>query len=287
VAQDIKNRLKKEIGEVITLSVGVSFNKLLAKLASGTNKPDGFAVIDKDNLQHFYRNTELTDICGIGERLKIRLNCLSIYTFEHLQKASLLVLKKEFGNVMADHLKKLAYLRDDSSVIPYDQPQIIKSVGRNYCLSQNEYDQTKIMKTVYELCCEVGVKLRKLNKKARTVGLALSGDRSESSEKTILRYIDLDKDIFDVCKYIYDKWKWNSMVRQIRVWTVNLTDYNTTTIGLFENKRLDGVVKIVDRINEKYGGETIRNGSLIYTDKLKTKPNGYMADRYERSLFWK
>ncbi|MCL6096659.1 MAG: DNA polymerase IV [Patescibacteria group bacterium] len=284
VVKDIKKRVRNEIGATITLSAGVSYNKLLAKLASGKNKPDGFFIIERSNLPEIYKNTKLTDICGIGERIGKRLNALSIYSFVDLQKASQSVLKKEFGPAWAFQLKKFAFLEDDLQVLPYNSNQVIKSVGRNYCLPKNEYNQTKILQTIYELCSEIGLKLRKLNKKGRTIGLSLAGERNASSEKTIGRFINQDKDIFEVCKFLYNSWEWNCFARQVSVWVTNLTDANTINYSIFDNPKKESVIKTVDQINEKFGDRIIRNGFLIYVDKLKTKPNGYLADGALRTL---
>src|SRR5256885_3197390 len=66
----LKQRLNDEIGPYITASVGVSYNKLLAKLASGLKKPNGFMEITDENVLAVYRASKLTDICGIGGRIK-------------------------------------------------------------------------------------------------------------------------------------------------------------------------------------------------------------------------
>lgn len=280
VAAEIKKRIKREIGEFITASIGVSHNKLLAKLASGINKPDGFAKIKKQDVDEVYKKIELTDICGIGEALKIRLNIIGIFNFTDLKNCSVGLLKAEFGPSCAYHLKSLACGFDDSPVIPYYFDHDIKSVGRNFCLPHNELDQRKILETVYELCSQIAKKLRKIHKKAGTVGLYLAGEKNCHGQKTIGKYMDLEQDIFSVCKFLYDKWDWNYMVRRIGVWTGNLIDDKFTNLSLFDNIKKDKIAQIVDSINEKFGDHTIRNGFLLKAPKLTTKPNGYLSEKY-------
>ena len=72
-------------------------------------------------------------------------------------------------------------------------------------------------------------------------------------------------------------------VRRIGVWVGDLLNANVIAEPLFpefrKNKKLD---EIVDKLNEKFGEHTVRNGFLLYAKKLKTVPNGFMGDRYER-----
>lgn len=277
----IKIRIRDEIGELITVSAGISHNKLLAKLASGMRKPNGVVEITKENLETVYKRAKLTDICGIGNRIAIRLNKIGIYSLLQLREIPVSYLITEFGNVEGQFLKSIGMGIDDSPVISYTQAPEVKSVGRNYCLPKNEYDQRVVLQNVYELSEEIGIKLRRLNKKARTIGLSLRGERSEGGRKTG-EYIDAGQDIFHVCKYFYDQWN-PDMVRMISVWAGNLEDSKNLPRSLFERSvKNENVVAAIDRVNEKYGDHTIRRGYVWDSDKLTTVPNGWMADRFER-----
>jgi len=138
-------------------------------------------------------------------------------------------------------------------------------------------------------CEEVGIKLRRLSKKARTVGFYLTGEESYHGRKTLKNYIDSGAEIFEIFKIFYKEWdlakkdRQEAMVRQISVWATNLEDCQNTPLSLFdfENKK-NTIQNTVDSINERFGDHTIRSGFLLYADKLTTVPNGYMADRFER-----
>ncbi len=198
--QKIKRRIKNEIGEYITASFGVSHNKLLAKLASGINKPDGVFEINKKNFGEVYQKAELTDICGIGEKVKGRLNKIGVYNLLDLRKISYTSLVSEFGKAEAGFLKNVSLGIDNSFVIPYTDVSEVKSIGRNYCLPQNEYDKRKIIQNVYELWEEVCIKLRRLNKKARTLGFSLAGNINIHKRKTYKFYFDSQKEIDSLFK---------------------------------------------------------------------------------------
>ena len=201
------------------------------------------------------------------------------------------VLVKEFKDVEGHFLYNLGQGNDDSVVVPYYFPSETKSVGRSYCLPQNTYDQRVIVQTIFELCEEISIKLRRLNKKGRTVHLYLGGERSEHGRKTITEYIDNGAEIFKLCQLLYKEWEWDKvsdieqkMVRQISISVGNLTDSKNLTLSLFGNEdKKSKVSKTVDKINEKFGDHTIRNGFLLYGPNLKTVPNGFMADKWERS----
>ncbi len=283
IVEIIKSRIKKEIGEYITVSVGISHNKLLAKLASGLKKPDGVFEIRKDEVDKIYQKVKLTDICGIGSRIGLRLNQIGIYNLLQLRDTPLSLLISEFGKSESEFLKNISWGIDDSEIIPYTSLPSIKSIGRNYCLPKNEYDFRIVLQNIYELCEEISIKLRRLGKKARTIGLRLGGSNNIKGQKTSGEYFDIGKDLFDVSLSIIGANK-TSYIRQISVWVTNLEDKNNLPYSLFDaDKRKDRLFAIIDSINDRFGSHTIRNGFLLYTDKLTTVPNGYMADKYERT----
>lgn len=281
----IKSRIKNEIGEFITVSVGVSHNKLLSKLASGKNKPNGVGFIGVKDIDSIYGKIKPTDICGIGERMGIRLERIGIKNLLQIRNYSKEKLILEFGPSYAQVLIDMSWGIDGRDVVPYYMPSITKSVGRNYCLPENECDRRVVAQNLYELCEEVGLKLRRLNKKAKTVGVSLRGNCDIHGRKTYSEFFDSGSDIFNRVMQIVDAHKcfqFKEYIRQISIWATNLQDIQVVQPSLFEDYKKDKIQKIVDGINDRFGDHTIRNGFLLYSPKLKTVPNGWMADRYER-----
>lgn len=289
--QQLKIRIGKEIGEYITVSVGLSHNKLLAKLGSGLKKPDGLVEITRAQVPYVYKIAKLQDICGIGFRIERRLNQMGIFTLTQLSRTPLSALVAEFGNVEGNFLYNAGRGVDTARVKPFTVIDEAKSVSRNYCLPHNEYDNRIVMQNVYELCEELGIKLRRLKKKARHAGLSLRGLENFAVHRTVDYYFNSGKELFNLLQYLIHK---NApytdnltaelgYVRQMSVWVSYLQDTNKLTMNMFhDNEHYERVIKIVDVLNEKYGDHTIRNGFLLYADKLTTVPNGFMADRYER-----
>jgi DNA polymerase-4 len=303
----MKNRIRNEIGEYITVSCGISYNKLLAKLGSGLKKPDGAVYIPPNRVEAVYRVAKLTDICGIGNRIQARLHMMGIYNLMSLRKTPLASLLAEFGEVEGHHLKNIGLGIDDSEIVPYTQETIVKSVSRNYCLPQNEYDKRVVLQNIYELSEEVGIKLRRLHMKAKTAGVYLRGEGNYGGNLSHDFYMNSGIDLFKTCleviqmnchpefssgslssnemlKQVQHDTEFKGYIRQISVWAGNLKSEYEVTLSLFpEEKRREKLVAITDQINEKFGDHTIRNGFLLYASKLTTVPNGYMADRYERA----
>jgi DNA polymerase-4 len=313
----MKTRIRDEIGEYITVSVGISHNKLLAKLGSGLKKPNGVCIIPKTHIETIYRVAKLTDICGIGNRIAARLHMMGIYNLMTLRKTPLESLIAEFGHVEGTFLYNVGQGVDDSEIIPYTNEQEVKSVSRNYCLPQNEYDKRIVLQNIYELAEEVALKLRRLKMKARTGGVFLRGDYNLGGHLSHASYFNSGAELFSVCAaiilqschpefisgsqqaemlkrvqhdtihsltFLQHDANFKGYVRQLSVWAGNLQSEYALPLPLFEEeKRKEKLVKITDEINERFGDHTIRNGFLLYAEKLTTVPNGYMADRYERA----
>lgn len=288
IVERIKQRIKNEIGEYITVSVGISYNKLLSKLASGMNKPDGIFEINRSNFEGVYKEANLTDVCGIGERIALRLNKIGIYSLIDIRNIKIELLEEEFGKVYSQILKNIGMGIDDSPIVPYTEEPEVKSIGRNYCLPKNEYNKRVVLQNIYELCEEIAIRLRALGKCGRTVSLFLGGDSDVGRRKTISDYIDKGGEIFSICKSILSEDRYffrtkKYYIRQISVSVSFLQDSQKLTLSLFDKPKKEKVVSAIDKINEKFGNHTIRNGFLLYADKLTTVPNGYMADNFERT----
>jgi DNA polymerase-4 len=282
MVEKIKKEIREKIGEYITVSVGISHNRLLAKLASGINKPNGLMEITQNNLEQIYAKSKLTDVCGIGERIKLRLNRIGIYTLLELRNSNLASLIQEFGNCEGHFLRNIGLGLDCDSLNSYTVCPSVKSVGRNYCLPKNEYDKKIVLQNIFELCEEVCLKLRRLSKKARAVGFYFGGNISLHGRKTYNKYFDMGKEMFDSIMKLVDIDKF-SYVRQIKVMAFGLDDGANAPLSLFDSSRQNKLTKAIDAVNERFGDHTIRNGFLLYADKLTTVPNGYMADKYERT----
>ena len=115
VAQEIKTRIKKEIGDWLTVSVGIAPNRYLAKIAAGLHKPDGLDEINKDNFLEIYSKLKLTDLTGIKERNAARLSMMGIYSVTDFYKAPTRQLQAAFHSItgLYWHMRLGGYEVDD------------------------------------------------------------------------------------------------------------------------------------------------------------------------------
>ncbi len=99
VAKEIKKKIKEEIGEWLTISVGIAPNRYLAKVAAGLHKPDGLDEINKDNFLEVYSTLSLTDLTGIKARNTARLNSFGIYSVLDFYRAPVWKLRVAFHSI--------------------------------------------------------------------------------------------------------------------------------------------------------------------------------------------
>lgn len=164
VINEIKTRMKTEVGDWITCSAGVSYSKLVAKIASDLQKPDGLVIVRSEDKAALYDRLALTDIPGIGSRMEIRLNKLGVKTLSELRDFPLTKLISYFG-IQGYHLHSMGQLEGswkEEFADNDDQPETasMKSIGHMYTIPQ-EFRKQKIMKPVlYKLSEMVGARLR-------------------------------------------------------------------------------------------------------------------------------
>ncbi len=163
ITQEIKTRMRTEVGDWIRCSVGIGYTKLVAKIASDLQKPDGLIVVRPQDKDALYYRLDLEDIPGIGRRMKRNLGTLGIRTLIDLRDYPLSKLVAHYG-IQGYHLHSMGQL-EGSWKEEFDETLdasdgTMKSIGHMYTIPQ-EYRQKKIMRSVlYKLSEMVGARLR-------------------------------------------------------------------------------------------------------------------------------
>jgi DNA polymerase IV len=161
VAREIKARMVHEVGDWIRCSVGISYSKLVAKIASDLQKPDGLVIVRPEDKQSLYDRLELTDIPGIGNRMKRSLRKLGIRTLANLRDYPLSKLVTYYG-ISGYHLHSMGQL-EGSWKESFEEDVVaepLKSIGHMYTIPI-EYRKRGVMKPVlYKLCEMVAARLR-------------------------------------------------------------------------------------------------------------------------------
>ncbi len=102
IAQEIKQRIKDEIGNYLTVSAGIAPNRSLAKLAAGLHKPDGLDSIDSHNFRQIYQSLDLIDLPGINIGYKTRLARVGVFTVMEMFQQSMHDMHAGFKSVVGD-----------------------------------------------------------------------------------------------------------------------------------------------------------------------------------------
>ncbi|MBI3965436.1 MAG: DNA polymerase IV [Chloroflexi bacterium] len=168
IARDLKARIRVETG--LTASLGLATNKLVAKIASDSGKPDGFVVVAAGTEAAFLAPLPARQLWGVGPRTALRLEELGIRTIGELAAADRVLLVTTFGRMHGDHLLRHARGEDDSPVVTERET---KSISDETTFASDEADARvlwDVMRRQAEHCAE---RLRHYQLVARTVGIKL------------------------------------------------------------------------------------------------------------------
>jgi len=257
IALEIKRLIKKEMG--LTCSIGIAPSKILAKLASGMEKPDGLVVIRESDIEGLMSHTPVEDLCGIGEKTKKHLNRLGIVTAKDLGEADVNMLRREFG-FTGNLLKELGRGRDISPVSFYNESDIIKSVGHSCTLPRDTANLKVIRSFLLMLSQRVAARLRSYGRAGRTVTLHLRySDFSGCSRQNTLDYnIKTASQVYSrSCKILKSFYPFRKAVRLIGVTVSGLSDDKNRGF-LFNRMDSEKLEEAVDSINNKFGEMFIR-----------------------------
>ncbi|MBI2414996.1 DNA polymerase IV [candidate division WWE3 bacterium] len=276
-------KLKKDIfenfGSYITCSIGVGPNKLLAKLTSDINKPNGFYIITKDNFESVLLNSPLKDFCGIGKQIEKRLNKLGVTNVEQLRNASYTKLYDEFGNVESVFLKNLSFGVDSSPVLHVEHKELPKSIGHQHTLSKNTANPNILLNNLHRLSEMVGKRLRDHHMVGKTIGVYLRDSNFHGSfeRKTINPATDSSRKIFEIVQNLFRKQNWKKETRLVGVTISNLTLKSLTPLPLFvEDQKEEKRDGIMDNINKKFGDFTLMPANTLNADQTKGKISSFL-----------
>ncbi|MDB5179019.1 MAG: Nucleotidyltransferase/DNA polymerase involved in repair [Patescibacteria group bacterium] len=169
VGRELKQRVHEEVGDYMTVNVGIAQNRWLAKVAAGFLKPDGLYMIGPDNLEVVYGMMDLVELPYIKQRNKLRLNEAGIYTALDFFRASEAVLTKQVFRGVNGHHWYLK-LRGYETEVEYG----IRTVGRSYVLEHRTADPEELATLLYKAAVKVARRLRKNNLAARGLMLRLT-----------------------------------------------------------------------------------------------------------------
>ena len=269
IAERIRREVKEEIG--ITVSIGVSFNKVFAKLGSDYKKPDAVTVIDEANFKNIVFPLPASDLLFVGKKTAVQLLSMGIRTIGELAKTSREMLTLRFGK-MGEVLHKYSNGLDDSTVCAMRDDA--KSISNGFTFKHDlvGYEQSRI--GIDYLSEEIGRRLRKNDQICTTVAITIKDEylRTIQRQKPQNPPTDISKEIAKTAfELLKDTWSEDKPIRMITVCATNLLkkDMSKTQISFFEdsseqqrkkNKKREDAV---DKIRQKFGEESILNGAVL------------------------
>ena len=258
----IKSRIKARLG--ITCSVGIAPNKLLAKLASDMQKPDGLTIIAPDKISSVLEELPIGELCGIGRSTERKLNVLGIYTCGQLGRYSAPSLKGRFG-IIGERLKLMGQGIDESAVIPPEQEAEVKTVGHSMTLKRDIERRDEIVQFLLQLAEMVGRRARRYGVLGKTVTLTLRyADFNTFSRQQIqVAPISQSEEVYRASLRILDSLILEQPIRLLGVRLSNLQYKERQLLLLPEERRKQQLSESLDQVNDRHGEFSVMSASLL------------------------
>lgn len=265
LADHIRTEVKSKIG--VTVSCGISFNKIFAKLGSDMKKPDGTTVISKPYYKDIIYGLPVEELLFVGYATKCKLASLGITTIGHLAAADPDTLYERFGKVGLTLYKNARGENDDPVSSVADKSEM-KSIGNSSTYSQDITTAIKVKRMLYVLSESVATRLRESEQGlANTVHLWVRyTDLSSFSVQKKVRHTALCSEI---AKHAYDLFEANVKppykIRSLGV-SVSGFDNGESQVTFDEeygnyNKK-EKLERVVDEIRKKHGYDKIQRASV-------------------------
>ncbi|HBS90940.1 MAG TPA: DNA polymerase IV [Erysipelotrichaceae bacterium] len=182
IADEIREAIKREVG--ITASIGVSFNKIFAKLGSDYKKPDATTVITRENMEQIIYPLPASDLLYVGRSTARKLEKIGVYTIGDLAKCNLALLKRRLGK-WGEYLHYFANGEDHSPVIVSDEEPMIKSIGNSTTAPKDMVSLRDVSIVTTVLCESVASRLRDHQFKATVVTVYIRNKELESFTRQV------------------------------------------------------------------------------------------------------
>jgi DNA polymerase-4 len=257
VGYQMKEDIKKSLGEYVTVNIGIAPNRFLAKVAAGMDKPDGLTVIEAKDIYNVYGQLDLLDLPGINYRYKARLNLAGIFTPLDFLEAPLFQLK---GEVFKSIVGYYWYLRLRGHEIDA-QKFPIRSFGNDFAIREWTHDREEISRYIMKLSEKTGRRLRKHDYQAQGVYLGLAFDdgnwwgKSKRSKTTIYS----TQEIYLNLMRLFNQVAFPAKCTHVNISVFNVAPASPIQLGLFDGTRLDtrSLARASDKLNDRYGEFTV------------------------------
>ncbi len=264
LAYKIKDHIKNALG--FTVNVGVSTNKLLAKMASDFKKPDRVHTLYPEEIEEKMWPLPVEELFMVGKATVPKLHKMNIHTIGDLAKYDV--------NLVRDKLKSHGvtiwnYARGIENS-PVDENSRVKSkgMGNSTTIASDVQDRENAHKILISLCEELCVRLRKSENRCYvvSVNIGLSDFTSFSRQKKLFTPTDSTKTIMDVALKLFDELWDGAPIRKLGIYLSELTDheyYQPSFFDIEKNEKQKALDSALDKLKEKYGSDVVTRSCLL------------------------
>ena len=285
VALEIRNRVKEEFK--LTCSVGISFNKVFAKLGSDYKKPDATTVFTDQNWQEKIWPLPVSDLLFVGKHTADKLAKINVKTIGDLAKTDVEFINRYLGKNGVG-LWEYANGLDDSPVAESGYKRIPKSVGNSTTTAEDMTSNRQIERTLHMLSESVASRLRRHGLKGTVVQITVRDRDLGIYEKQGILYRATDdaKDIYQAARDLFkNSYDWNKGVRSIGVRCTKLVRSDSgEQLSLFaeaqKSERDERLNKAIDDINRRYGTGVIRSAAEAESASKENKADNIVKNPF-------
>ena len=263
LAQEISQRIKKEL--LFTVNIGLSDNKILAKMASDFEKPDKIHTLYREEIKEKMWSLPIEELFLVGKKTALKLRSIGIKTIGDLAVANKKMIIRQFGKFGVKLWENANGINQEEVIYEIEDP---KSIGNSITLSKDCNDIKELELVLLSLVEKVAYRLRKHHLKAFTIGIQLKTNEfiKYSHQKKLNLPTSNTQEIYLIAKELLEKLYHNQPIRLVGVKVDNLEGNQYSQLSMFQsikeekNSKLDAVV---DCIKDKYGFDSITLGSII------------------------
>lgn len=270
VANEIRRRFKDELG--LTVSVGVSWNKIFAKLGSDIKKPDATTIINEENFREIVWPLPASELLYVGRSTRQKLKNRAIYTIGDLANRDVHSLRLMLG-VWGETLWSFANGYDATPVRLSGEESIVKSVGNSTTAVRDLENNNDVKLIFYVLAESVAARLRKHGLKCTTVQISVRDKELFSFERQgkLLAPTFVSNDIASKAMELFIKnHRWDKPIRSLGVRGIDLvTADHHIQLDMFEIKKdMEPIEHAIDGIRQRFGQYSVQRCSMLLDRRL-------------------
>lgn len=278
-AYAIKDRLKKELG--FTVNIGISTNKLLAKMGSELQKPDRVHTLYPHQVEEKLWPLPVGDLFMVGRSTEEKLKKYGILTIGDLANTDLTFLKyilKSHGELIHNFANGV-----DVSVVNDFKYALVKSIGNSSTIPYDVVDREDAYRYLLSLSESVGMRLRAAEMRAYVVAVTIKTNlfTSVQKQKKLLYTISSTNDIYMESKLLFDLLWDQTPIRHLGVRVSHLQEELPDQLCLLKEttEKVEELDATIDTLRERFGKDIILRGCLLHT-KVKSMTGGVGDDDY-------